>query len=195
MICMNSRLQLLQVGHPTAMPPAVRFVSLSKKIARTPPQSIISLPRLLLFPRHSSTGVNPTLPRRPFHRARNVARYTGYFCLSSVIGVLAVGTGLFIHDAFTYTEKHVDRVPVSPLALRPERGGPKNLPVVRVQVDDEEDEENTLLAGKPKLVIVGGGWGVSFRIFQTVLVILTNPGYGCTTNFTYRGLSCHCRFV
>jgi NADH dehydrogenase len=49
---------------------------------------------------------------------------------------------------------------VSPLALHPETGGPKNLPVARVQVDDEEDEENIKLAEKPRLVIVGGGWGV-----------------------------------
>ncbi|KAF8723433.1 hypothetical protein AX14_009277 [Amanita brunnescens Koide BX004] len=54
---------------------------------------------------------------------------------------------------------HVDRVPVSPLALHPETGGPKNLPVVRVQVDDEENEEVKRIAEKPRLVIVGGGWG------------------------------------
>ncbi|EEB92071.1 hypothetical protein MPER_09473, partial [Moniliophthora perniciosa FA553] len=46
-----------------------------------------------------------------------------------------------------------------PLALHPERGGPKNLPIVRVQVDDQEDEETRKLAEKPRLVIVGGGWG------------------------------------
>jgi hypothetical protein len=113
----------------------------------------------------------PVVHRRPFHpslqrplalqRAKTVARYTGYVGLSAVAGVLLVGAGLFIHDAFTYSDKHVGRVPVSPLALKPELGGPKNLPVVRVQVDDEEDEENIRLAEKPKLVIIGGGWGVS----------------------------------
>lgn len=112
-----------------------------------------TLPSLRLLSTHSQ-------PHRPFHRARTVARYTGYLALSSVFGVFVVGAGIFVHDAFTYTEKHVDRVPVSPLALHPERGGPKNLPVVRVQVDDEQDEENVKLAEKPKLVIVGGGWGV-----------------------------------
>ncbi|KAG6909608.1 hypothetical protein DXG01_016390 [Tephrocybe rancida] len=111
-----------------------------------------------VFPRFSSTVVEP-VPRRPFHRARLAARYSGYLVLSTVFGVFAVGTGILIHDAFTYSEKHVDRVPVSPLALHPECGGPKNLPIVRVQVDDEDDEENATLAQKPKLVIVGGGWG------------------------------------
>ncbi|KAF8350507.1 hypothetical protein F5887DRAFT_913519 [Amanita rubescens] len=54
---------------------------------------------------------------------------------------------------------HLDRVPVSPLALHPEKGGPKNLPVVRVQVDDEENEEARKSAQRPRLVIIGGGWG------------------------------------
>lgn len=81
------------------------------------------------------------------------------------MGVSILVTGILIHDAFTYNEKHIDRVPVSPLALHPERGGPKNLPVARVQVDDEEDEENKLLAEKPKLVILGGGWGVCLCAF------------------------------
>ncbi|KAK7037985.1 hypothetical protein R3P38DRAFT_2903787 [Favolaschia claudopus] len=92
-------------------------------------------------------------------RSFTVARFTGYLCLSSVLGVFIVGAGFFVHDAFTYNEKHVERVPVSPLALHPEKGGPKNLPIARVAVDDEEDEEHKKLAERPRLVIVGGGWG------------------------------------
>ncbi|KAF8965277.1 hypothetical protein BDZ97DRAFT_1659142 [Flammula alnicola] len=86
-------------------------------------------------------------------------KYTGFLCISSILGVLVVGTSILAHDAFTYTDRHVERVPVNPLALNPERGGPKNLPVARVLIDDEEDEEAKLLADKPRLVIVGGGWG------------------------------------
>ena len=55
----------------------------------------------------------------------------------------------------------MNRVPVSPLALHPKLGGPKNLPVASVTLGDEESEENRQLAHKPKLIIVGGGWGVS----------------------------------
>ncbi|KAF8077742.1 hypothetical protein FPV67DRAFT_1662541 [Lyophyllum atratum] len=100
-------------------------------------------PRGPQFPRFSSTEstVPQPPPRKPLHRLRKLARYTGYFCLSSALGIVVIGTGLFIHDAFTYTEKHVDRVPVSPLALKPERGGPKNLPIVRVEAQNEEAEE------------------------------------------------------
>ncbi|KAJ7286128.1 hypothetical protein C8J57DRAFT_1286800 [Mycena rebaudengoi] len=103
----------------------------------------------------SSTPPRPSYTRS----ALTAARYTGYLCLSATFGVFAIGAGFFIHDAFTYNDKHVERVPVSPLALHPELGGPKNLPIVRVMVDDEEDEENKKLAEKPRLVIVGGGWG------------------------------------
>lgn len=74
---------------------------------------------------------------------------------------MAVGAGIFLHDAFTYSDKHVDRVPINPLALHPEKGGPKNLPVVKVLVDDEDDQEHMQMFDKPRLVIVGGGWGVS----------------------------------
>jgi hypothetical protein len=102
----------------------------------------------------------PRRTRSSLQRAVTFARYTGYFCLSSVFGVLVIGAGIFIHDAFTYSSKHIDRVPVSPLALHPELGGPKNLPLVSAQVDDDEDEEHEKIAQKPRLVIVGCGWGV-----------------------------------
>ena len=76
-----------------------------------------------------------------------------------------LGSAIFLHDAFTYTDRHVERVPVNPLALHPETGGPKDLPVARVLVEDEESEKNRALAKKPKLVIIGGGWGVRIAMF------------------------------
>jgi hypothetical protein len=96
-------------------------------------------------------------------RVRTVARYTGYLGLSAVIGVASLTGAILIHDCFTYSNRHVHRVPVNPLALNPERGGPKNLPIARILVGDDEDDDAKLLGTKPKLVIVGGGWGVSFQ--------------------------------
>ncbi|KAG6837258.1 hypothetical protein H0H93_012263 [Arthromyces matolae] len=124
----------------------------------------LASPSRINVPRVHSVRFNSSLPGsspgpEPFHRAKLAARYTGLLALSTIMGVVVVTTGIFIHDVFTYSEKHVDRVPVSPLALHPELGGSKNLPIARVQVDDEQDEENAKLAEKPKLVIVGGGWG------------------------------------
>ncbi|ORX57479.1 nucleotide-binding domain-containing protein [Hesseltinella vesiculosa] len=43
---------------------------------------------------------------------------------------------------------------VNPLALHPERGGAKNLPIVSHQLDDYVMEKS-----KPRLVIIGSGWG------------------------------------
>ncbi|KAI6131974.1 nucleotide-binding domain-containing protein, partial [Pisolithus croceorrhizus] len=123
--------------------------------------------------RASQANTQPSIPIEPRPRSRllrrslQVAKYTSYFVLSATVGVLAIGAGFFIHDAFTYTDRHVDRVPVSPLALHPERGGPKNLPVVEALLADEEDEEAKKLSEKPKLVIVGGGWG-SVATLQTL---------------------------
>lgn len=165
----------------TSIPPSARSLQL-----RNPATPYILASRY-------STAV---LPERPgaFKRAAKLARYTGYFCLSSVFGVFALGAGIFIHDAFTYTDKHVDRVPLSPLALHPESGGPKNLPIVRVQADDQDDEENQKMGDKPKLVIVGGGWGV--RLSSPLLPLLWpygNIGNGYPSNFASRRLPRHGR--
>ncbi|KAG1761709.1 pyridine nucleotide-disulfide oxidoreductase-domain-containing protein [Suillus occidentalis] len=129
------------------------------------------LPNLsLLKPLPSQGRRIPTepLPRsRLLSRILLVAKYTGLVALSSTFGILLLGAGIFIHDAFTYTNKDVHRVPVLPLALHPEQGGPKNLPIVRALVDDVEDDEAKKLLNKPKLVIIGGGWG-AVSVLQTL---------------------------
>ena len=60
-------------------------------------------------------------------------------------------------------------MPVAPRALQPERGGPKNLPILSTLLSDWEDDENRGLAQKPHLVIVGGGWGVRTSSYRSVL--------------------------
>ncbi|KAI8454759.1 NADH dehydrogenase [Phakopsora pachyrhizi] len=75
--------------------------------------------------------------------------------LSFAVSLLA----LLAYDATTYSERHVKGVPVQPLALNPNRGGPKNLRIAEFLVGDQEDSERENLTRKPKLVIVGGGWG------------------------------------
>ncbi|EMD38098.1 hypothetical protein CERSUDRAFT_113234 [Gelatoporia subvermispora B] len=106
-----------------------------------------------------STGKSAPKGSRFWPNTRLLGRYTLYLCASSAIGLTVLVTAIFIHDAFTYNEQHIDGVPVAPLALHPERGGPKNLPVVRSLLSDIEDSENAALTMKPHLVIVGGGWG------------------------------------
>ncbi|WVR09457.1 hypothetical protein IAU60_006524 [Kwoniella sp. DSM 27419] len=79
--------------------------------------------------------------------------------LSSVLGLGVLVGVILLHDAFTYSERHVDRVPCNPLSLKPRLGGEKNLPILEVNLDDEEDDEKKKMKNKPRLVIVGGGWG------------------------------------
>lgn len=88
-------------------------------------------------------------------------RWTALLAGSSVVGLLVLTGGIFVHDAFTYSERHAEKVPVSPLALNPELGGPKNLPIAKVSMSDDENDEYRKLAEKPRLVILGSGWGVS----------------------------------
>ncbi|KAF9792776.1 mitochondrial NADH dehydrogenase [Thelephora terrestris] len=110
------------------------------------------------FPQVRLTSSAPH-PRPFLYRTRQLLRWTGYTVASTVLGVTLITGVIFVHDAFTYTDAHVDKVPVSPLALFPETGGPKNLPVVSAFLGDIEDPENERISQKPRLVIVGGGWG------------------------------------
>jgi hypothetical protein len=117
--------------------------------------------------RFSTTSPTPTPsdPSRFSRYGRKAVKYTAFACFSTVLGLSVVIGGVLIHDVFTYSDKHIDRVPVSPLALHPELGGPKNLPVASELVGDEDDGAQGPVAGKPKLVIVGGGWGVRYIPF------------------------------
>lgn len=77
-----------------------------------------------------------------------------------VAGTGAVIIGFFIFDASTYREDSSSAdVPVSELALHPRRGGPKNLPIIEHFIDDDETEASIAQKHKPKLVILGTGWG------------------------------------
>ena len=77
--------------------------------------------------------------------------------------VAFIGVGVvafFLYDASTYKEgAQTTEVDVSQVALNPRRGGPKNLPIYEVQIDDDDCAEKRRTKDKPKLVILGGGWG------------------------------------
>ena len=82
--------------------------------------------------------------------------YAGGFVL--ITGSLTLA--FFIYDASTYRQDlSFTDIPVSEEALYPRRGGPKNLPIADVLVDDDDCEDNRNKKQKPKLVILGSGWG------------------------------------
>ena len=74
----------------------------------------------------------------------------------------------FVYDATTYREdlSYTD-IHVSEHALSPRRGGPKNLPIIDTLVDDDDCPANMELKNKPKLVILGSGWG-SVALLKTL---------------------------
>ncbi|KAF2645938.1 hypothetical protein P280DRAFT_418175 [Massarina eburnea CBS 473.64] len=95
---------------------------------------------------------------------------------AATVGVfVTISAGLvvsfFIYDWSTYKEdpETVD-IPVSELALHPRRGGPKNLPIADHFIDDDDCAENKAIKHKPKLVILGTGWG------SVALLKQLNPG-------------------
>jgi len=76
----------------------------------------------------------------------------------AISGTLVVA--FFAYDASTYKEgSDTQDIPVSELALNPRRGGPKNLPIADYFVDDDDSPETKSIKHKPKLVILGTGWG------------------------------------
>lgn len=77
----------------------------------------------------------------------------------SIIIIDGMVFAFFIYDATTYREDPESfDLTVSDVALHPRRGGPKNLPIVEYFVSDDEPEF-TEGKHKPKLVVLGTGWG------------------------------------
>jgi len=89
--------------------------------------------------------------------------------LGGSIVFIGIGVvGFFLYDASTYREDLSFRdIQVSEIALRPRIGGPKNLPIAEVQIDDDDCSEMKSQKDKPKLVILGGGWG-SVALLKTL---------------------------
>jgi NADH dehydrogenase len=93
--------------------------------------------------------------------------YCGFFIVMAGVAVVA----FFIYDATTYREDpSSEDIPVSELALNPRRGGPKNLPIAEVLVGDNDSEAMVQQNDKPRLVILGTGWG-SIALLKNL-----NPG-------------------
>ncbi|KAF2241071.1 hypothetical protein BU26DRAFT_186924 [Trematosphaeria pertusa] len=114
-----------------------------------------------------STKPLPAPRSRLFRFAYRSAAALGIFV--AVSGALVVA--FFIYDYTTYKEDpQTQDIPVSELALNPRRGGPKNLPIVDYFVDDDDCPEMRAIKHKPKLVILGTGWG------SVALLKQLNPG-------------------
>lgn len=167
---------------PTRSLPASTFRSLSNNAGGkivTPTSSTLSQnffaghhrpslkPHYRLNPVRTRTTFRiPSIPSEGFADKHPYVSVTIRLVLSSVLGLVFLTGAILVHDASTYSERHVDRVPCNPLSLKPRVGGKKNLPIIEVNLDDEEDETKRAMKGKPRLVVIGGGWGVSYPTFM-----------------------------
>lgn len=132
----------------------------------TPHTSQLNKPSSILL-RSVSTKPLPAPTSRLLRLAYRTAASLGLFV--AISGGLVIA--FFIYDASTYRDEAItEDVPVSELALSPRRGGPKNLPIVEYFIDDDDCPENKATKHKPKLVILGTGWG------SVALLKQLNPG-------------------
>lgn len=126
------------------------------KATSTRPRLSPRLPATFFIVRALSGKPLPQRKSKILNFAYRAAAWVGVTL--TVIGVGVIG--FFVYDASTYKETatHTD-INVDQLALQPRKGGPKNLPVAEVYIDDDDCEERRRQKSKPRLVILGGGWG------------------------------------
>ncbi|KAJ5929240.1 External NADH-ubiquinone oxidoreductase 1 [Penicillium verhagenii] len=109
----------------------------------------------------------PTKPSRVMKIIGKTFSYCGVLFAGATIWVVA----FFIYDASTYRETPTaEDIPVSELALNPRLGGPKNLPIADFLVGDYDSDSMLEQKDKPRLVILGTGWG-SIALLKNL-----NPG-------------------
>lgn len=111
--------------------------------------------------RHATSIPPPTASRAAsFLQRHSIIKWALITSGSIVFGLSATTAIILGYDAFTYRDAHIGNVPATPLALHPEPGGPKKLPVLSHFVEENPDDEaaKSKSLQKEKLVIVGGGW-------------------------------------
>ncbi|OJD36520.1 nadh-ubiquinone oxidoreductase 64 kda subunit [Diplodia corticola] len=139
--------------------------STTPNVLRRRPLAPSSLARL----RHTRSNQVPNFLSRPVSTngapSRTPAALRALYKTAAWIGIFAIVGGsivvaFFIFDATTYKEGPFNEdIHVSELALFPRKGGPKNLPIAEHLVDDDDSPDKKEQKHKPKLVILGTGWG------------------------------------
>ncbi|GME67298.1 unnamed protein product [[Candida] boidinii] len=126
----------------------------------TPPTNDKNLP--VAKPATTTVVNTDPLVKKTFFQTR-----FGHFIKWSILtcgifsgSILALIIGFFLYDYTTYVAPEIgDSVLVHQLALNPPRGGPENLPILIQNLDDLDTPEKEINSHKPKLVILGCGWG------------------------------------
>jgi NADH dehydrogenase len=95
--------------------------------------------------------------------------YKAFFYFGVTVAVTgSVVVAFFLYDASTYKrDPAIEDIAISEIALKPRIGGPKNLPIAEHLVDDDDSPQKKSQKHKPKLVILGTGWG-SVALLKTI---------------------------
>lgn len=111
----------------------------------------------------ASSGLEIAAAIQPIKRRSRIVNTlykTFAFCGFTVITIGGLVIAFFLYDASTYKDEvEAFDIPIPVIALNPRRGGPKNLPIAEVLVDDLDDEDKIKQTEKPKMVVLGCGWG------------------------------------
>ncbi|KAL1311803.1 hypothetical protein AAFC00_001883 [Neodothiora populina] len=152
---------------------SVRSLHIRRTASSSPSSSSSSIYNKLTRARRSSaffstnqTRAASTKPEVPLPAPAQKSRLVRFLWKGFTVLGIFVGTSFvlvlafFAYDASTYKENSalID-LNVSEYALNPRRGGPKNLPIVDHLIDDDDSPEKKAQKHKPKLVILGTGWG------------------------------------
>lgn len=110
--------------------------------------------------RHATSSPPPIEKATSFLQRHSIIKWALITSGSIVFGLFSTTAIILGYDAFTYKDAHIGNVPATPLALHPNPGGPKNLPILSHFVEENPDEEvaKSKSLKKEKLVIIGGGW-------------------------------------
>ena len=135
---------------------------------RTAARSLLR-PRLVIRPQSRLVSTVPPIPPKQPFRTRQPLLFACILVPTALVSsVIVIGLGFLAFDASTYKDRKIrSGIPVDPLVLHPERGGPKGLKVAQRLVDDSDEafvrDLGTVehVKEKQKLVIIGGGWAVS----------------------------------
>ncbi|QIW99123.1 hypothetical protein AMS68_004641 [Peltaster fructicola] len=141
-----------------SLPQRQCFGSVStSRLPRAGRGTLLLRPQQSVFQRRLTSTIPPPKKQSTLlHYTYKLSAYLGVFVIFSG----AIVAGFFIFDATTYrANPDVIDVPVSEYALNPRRGGPKNLPIVEYYIDDDDCDERREQKHKPKLVVLGTGWG------------------------------------
>lgn len=100
--------------------------------------------------------------QKPTHLSRGKRIFKFGLATFGAIGLTATAlvVSFLAYDMASY--KDIDDcgdIDVHALALSPRRGGPKNLPIFDSWLDDTDTPDKAEGSGKPRLVVLGSGWG------------------------------------